>query len=146
MSNISQFKQDQNVIQKGLNRFTQTLGTWLNEISRYLVPLSRALEVDDNGVITTNSQLIINKGVAVRIDNQDLNNINTTGFYSGPNLINAPNNGWFYVEVFQTYNENYIMQRVTSFGSNTTVPNTPNQSWQRVNDGGTWTAWKVLLA
>ncbi|WP_218832076.1 pyocin knob domain-containing protein [Paenibacillus campinasensis] len=69
----------------------------------------------------------------------NLNNIRTTGFYDGTGLINAPGNGWYYIEV-QSHSSNpgaWTIQKAHDFNNNT--------YYQRTCTNGTWSAWQELF-
>ncbi|WP_222119654.1 pyocin knob domain-containing protein, partial [Paenibacillus sp. IHBB 10380] len=69
----------------------------------------------------------------------NLNNIRTTGFYDGTGLINAPGNGWYYIEV-QSHSSNpgaWTIQKAHDFNNNT--------YYQRTCTNGTWSVWQELF-
>ena len=73
----------------------------------------------------------------------DLDNLSDAGFYDGSALGNAPNTGYFHIEVFRySVDTSWVVQRITSFGAG----NTGNITYQRTKESGTWTAWRVLAS
>lgn len=94
-------------------------------------------KIDDNYTALTARGLT---GTTKNISNTDLNSLVANGFYSGNNLTNAPDTGFYYVEVIQHgTGGSYIMQRITGVN----LINV-NKTFQRVKDGTTWTGWVEL--
>lgn len=72
------------------------------------------------------------------VSNTNLNNLLENGIYKGFNLINAPNTGWFFVQVIK-HADVYVSQTLTAFATGGL-----GIQYTRVNDGGTWQPWKQL--
>ena len=83
---------------------------------------------EDNGTV-----ILLNQGY-------DLNNLKNTGMYNGSSLVNAPNDGWWYIEVMQHTNLNgFAYQRLTSLSDFNNII-----KYERQLVGGTWGAWRPL--
>lgn len=68
------------------------------------------------------------------MSNQDLNDIKKTGFYSGTNLTNAPDNGAYFIEIITFYTgTNNCLQRLTKWDS--------GYKWERNLINGEWKSW-----
>lgn len=76
--------------------------------------------------------------VAKDISNTDLNSCQTSGFYRGSTVINAPNTGWFYFIVISHSDTNWMCQYAISYGSG----NTANLIYIRTKVDGTWGSWQ----
>lgn len=76
--------------------------------------------------------------VAKDISNTDLNSCQTSGFYRGNTVINAPNTGWFYFIVISHSDTNWMCQYAISYGSG----NTANLIYIRTKVDGTWGSWQ----
>jgi hypothetical protein len=87
-------------------------------------------------VLTTASD-----GTAITWSNGDLNAIATSGFYRGQSMTNAPNAGWWYVQV-EVHDGSWIKQVATAYGSS----NTAGDTVMRLKVGGTWTAWGPVFS
>lgn len=142
-----QYDQDVQATSQGktTNRLSTTLARWLGALSRNVIDLVGAITISSDSISTT-KPTYLNNGFAILLPYAtDLNTVINTGIYNGSNLLNAPTGGYMYVEVIRHSNEDsegWVMQRVTTYGAG----NTANLSWQRVNLGGAWQLWKVLLA
>lgn len=88
----------------------------------------------DNG---QNHKLTSDDGTAINISNNDINNYKKYGSYMGSNVINAPDNGWWFFEV-KAHNDKYIVQDAIQF----TDPNSPRMTRSCVN--GVWGKWRSL--
>ncbi|MGK4104680.1 BppU family phage baseplate upper protein [Bacillus paranthracis] len=72
-------------------------------------------------------------------EGDDLNNIQDSGIYGGPKLLNAPNPDYLYVEVVKYNDANYVLQRATTLtGSNL-------GTWVRRKTGSIWGAWVQII-
>ncbi|MFL9483221.1 pyocin knob domain-containing protein [Chitinophagaceae bacterium LWZ2-11] len=89
-------------------------------------------------------------GTAVFISNQNLNNLTVAGFYRGSGLINAPDNGWWFVFVEGHDNSGgnlpgWTKQTITAFGADNSYSS--GTTFIRNQIGGTdWTPWSKILA
>jgi microcystin-dependent protein len=73
--------------------------------------------------------------IAKDISSTDLNAVDATGFYKGTTLTNAPTSEYFYV---------LNMKHSATFKSQTLINFYTGTIYQRVNNNGTWTAWKQI--
>ncbi|PDY93170.1 hypothetical protein CON09_08605 [Bacillus anthracis] len=72
-------------------------------------------------------------------EGDDLNNIQESGIYGGPKLVNAPNQDYLYIEVIKYQDVNYVLQRASTLtGSNL-------GTWVRRKTGATWGEWERLI-
>lgn len=76
-------------------------------------------------------------GAAKVIPGQDLNNINTTGFYCGDRLNNAPSNDWWWVIVIQHASSDYCLQFAFAYHADSVQ--------YRKQIGGGWGQWKYMF-
>jgi hypothetical protein len=91
--------------------------------------------IDINGYAQSQG-LKFTKGIDVSSQNLDL--LTVAGFYTGNNLTNAPNNGYFYIEVQRNnFSNSYAFQRLTSYGLN----NQGNMIYTRIRVGDLWGSW-----
>ncbi|CAA2141613.1 phage tail fiber protein [Hyphomicrobium sp. ghe19] len=75
----------------------------------------------------------------------DLDTLMTAGFYSGPNLVNAPTNTWYQVSV-QTYNTYVIGDTSTHHVYQHIIPINPGfDSWHRTCNAGVWGPWRKII-
>lgn len=81
-------------------------------------------------------------GTANQIENTDLNNLKTTGFYRGQNMANAPNAYWWYV-ICISHTDTWIYQEAIAFGK-TTFPGQSMQKYYRTCEGGIWSPWDLV--
>lgn len=90
----------------------------------------------DNTAPWQKRKLTEDNGLAVNINGQNLNNIVTSGFFSGSALINAPQNNqdWFYLEVIAMA-PTYVVQNIYELNNGSPTYR------QRKLINGTWTAW-----
>lgn len=77
---------------------------------------------------------------AKNISGSDLNALVANGFYSGSNMGNAPDSGFYYIEVIRHgTGESYILQRLTGVtGTNI------GKVFQRVKNNTVWTSWELM--
>lgn len=89
----------------------------------------------DNG---QNVKLTEDNGVCRRIPNNNANDINTTGFFMGQNVANAPQvkNAWVYIES-KVHNDLYQNQIATDLHNS-------EKRWTRHKTSGTWSDWREL--
>lgn len=74
---------------------------------------------------------------AIEVSFSDLQTLKTPGHYKGAVLSNAPNSGWFYIEVRRHTND-YVQQTLYSMGASNAFGEVYN-TWCV---GGTWTGFK----
>lgn len=80
-------------------------------------------------------KLTEDSGVSINITGTNLNALTTTGYYAGGNLINAPSNDFYYIEV-QTYiSSSYVIQTARGLYNDTV------QQRRYISEQGAWTAW-----
>nr|WP_313895068.1 BppU family phage baseplate upper protein [Bacillus cereus group sp. BfR-BA-01448] len=72
-------------------------------------------------------------------EGDDLNNVQESGIYGGPKLVNAPTQDYLYIEVLKYHDANYVMQRATTLTGSTMG------SWVRRKTGVTWNPWERLI-
>ncbi|AJG73679.1 MULTISPECIES: BppU family phage baseplate upper protein [Bacillus cereus group] len=72
-------------------------------------------------------------------EGDDLNNVQESGIYGGPKLVNAPTQDYLYIEVIKYHDANYVMQRATTLTGSTMG------SWVRRKTGVTWNPWERLM-
>ncbi|TXR66953.1 BppU family phage baseplate upper protein [Bacillus sp. AR18-7] len=72
-------------------------------------------------------------------EGDDLNNVQESGIYGGPKLVNAPTQDYLYIEVIKYHDANYVMQRATTLTGSTMG------SWVRRKTGATWNSWERLI-
>jgi hypothetical protein len=82
--------------------------------------------------------------VAKDISSTDLNNLDGTGFYRGANLTNGPlaasvSTNFFIINLKNA--TNYKTQLAFYYGAGASGA---GRTWQRQNNGGTWSAWSEL--
>lgn len=82
----------------------------------------------------TNFQ-IVPMNVTTGIFSGDLNNLTSPGLYSGGILTNAPDSGYYYIEVINNGSNSWVLQRVTLLYDS-------KISYTRIkNSSGVWTGW-----
>lgn len=94
--------------------------------------------------LSTLNQLIYTRAIDLTTETPgyNLDNLTDAGFYDGVGFTNAPNSGYFYVDVKRFHeNDNYCLQVATSFG----VGNDPNITYSRVKVGGVWGVWVSMV-
>lgn len=94
-----------------------------------------------DGKVWQKHRMTNDNGLTLNITNQNLNNINATGFYSGENLGNAPitaTGTWYHVEVV-AMSSGYVIQ--TLHNLNSTSPSI----MVRMCVNGTWGSWSQDL-
>ena len=77
---------------------------------------------------------------AVDVSTQDCNNILTTGFYRGAQMLNRPSGatqGWIYLQVISHDQNLWVNQIAYDFGN-------ASQRYTRVKNNGNWSAWVDL--
>ncbi|QWG87407.1 DUF2479 domain-containing protein (plasmid) [Bacillus mycoides] len=74
-------------------------------------------------------------------DATDLNTITDSGIYGGTKLVNAPDSGYFYVEVIKYNDAKYTLQRATTLAGGGTNQGT----WVRRLENSVWGAWERLI-
>lgn len=113
-----------------------------NELLEELVTGIKGLEdIDAEDVKLSNGQSVesqmadfthrFNKE-SMEISRQDLNDIKDTGFYKGTNIVNAPDNGTFYISVIQ-YDSSRVYQEAVSLNG--------EKYYGRVLVNGEWRKW-----
>ena len=75
-------------------------------------------------------------GVCRGIPNNNVNDINTTGFWMGVDVANAPKTGWIYLES-KVHNNLYQNQIATDLHDS-------SKRWTRHKTGGAWSEWREL--
>lgn len=83
------------------------------------------------------------------ISNTNLNDLNTSGFYDGNNLTNAPgaSASWFYIEHLRHSNfadVNWRMQKAYGLGSPNSGFSAVGTMYIRTMASGTWSAWRTV--
>lgn len=84
------------------------------------------------------AKLTEDTGIAIDISNTDLNNLVTTGFYRGANLINGPipaDGSWIFIEII-AHTQNLLLQKATIYTSTS-----KEKSYERIRNNGTWLSW-----
>ena len=66
----------------------------------------------------------------------DANDINTTGFWMGENVANAPKTGWIYLE--SKFHNNLFQNQIA------TDLHDSSKRWTRHKTSGTWSEWREL--
>ena len=89
----------------------------------------------DNG---QNVKITEDNGACRGIPSNDANNIETTGFWMGSNVANAPSvtHGWVYIES-KVHNNLYQNQIATDLHNS-------EKRWTRHKVSGTWSDWRSL--
>lgn len=129
-----------------------TINLSITEIKNQLENVTdyTALEQQINSIQTEVDNLLENKVDTAKLQNLgyldraksltgiDLNTLVENGFYSGNNFTNAPDNGFYYIEVIR-HGTAYVLQRITGItGANI------NKTFQRVKNDAYWTAWEGM--
>lgn len=84
-----------------------------------------------------NHKLTDDSGSSLNISNTNLNDRTTEGRCMGSNMTNAPDKGWWFVDI-RVHTQDYIVQDAIQF----TNPSTPRKT--RVKISGEWKPWRSL--
>lgn len=85
-----------------------------------------------------NHKVTTDNGTNIHISGQDLNTLKSNGQYVGSDLINAPHNYFYYVEVMTRQDSLYTYQRITGLND------TNMGKYERTCRNGTWEEWRTL--
>lgn len=80
--------------------------------------------------------------LAKDVTSTDLNVLQTTGFYRGCTMTNAPTNGWYYIIVL-AHGSGWAVQYATGYGPGSTN-SAPDYMYKRQMIAGTWSSWYVI--
>ena len=126
--NIDDFNYNADIIDNAIQEIKNTSSTNKTSISNLQTKV-------DNGQVY---KLTTDDGTNIHISGQDLNTLKTNGQYFGSELINAPHNYFYYVEVMTRGDSLYTYQRITALND------THMGKFERTCRNGTWEAWRTL--
>ncbi|MBP3930386.1 MAG: hypothetical protein J6D47_12595 [Peptostreptococcaceae bacterium] len=126
--NIDDFNYNADIVDNAIQEIKNTSST--NKIN-----ISNLQTKVNNGQVIKMTQ---DNGACITIPNNNANDITTTGFFMGQNVINAPQSakGWVYIESL-VHNGSHQVQKATDLHDS-------SKRWTRHQTSGSWSEWREL--